>query len=140
MIEKPPLLTYETVDGIVVGAVVGTSMLDGLCVTEFGVQVLEYVKDKPGLPLLLSFKNIDYMTSQGLTELLRINDALIAQGGSLRLCDVNAPIRRVFQITNLERLFSIHPDEDTETAVRRFARALSVAADEKAWANQDAGG
>ncbi len=140
MTDSKPLLTYETMDGVTVGTVVGTSMLDGLCVTAFGNQALEFVRDKPGLHLLLSFKNVTYMTSQGLTELLRINDAVRKQGGSLRVCDVNPQIFRVFQITNLDRLFSIHDSETAEVAVRRFVRSLSVAAGEKAWAGQDAAG
>lgn len=137
MTDSKSLLTYETIDGVTVGTVVGTSMLDGLSVTSFGNQVLEFVRDKPALHLLLSFKNVTYMTSQGLTELLRINEAVRKQDGTLRVCDVNPQIYRVFQITNLDRLFSIHEGETAEAALRRFARSLSVAAGEKAWASQD---
>jgi stage II sporulation protein AA (anti-sigma F factor antagonist) len=140
MNDHQDLLTYESIDGVTVGTVVGTTMLDGMCVTEFGRQVLDYVQDKKGIQLLLSFANVTYMTSQGLTELLRIHDAVTKLGGSLRLCDVNPQIHRVFEITNLERMFAIHAGEDKDAALHRFARALSVAADEKAWASQDAGG
>jgi len=134
------LLKYESVDGVTVGTIVGTTMLDGMCVTEFGHQALAYVRDKPGIHLLLSFTNLTYMTSQGLTELLRISDAVKKLGGELRLCDVNRQIFKVFEITNLDRFFSVHQDEDRTAALRRYTRSLAIAADEKAWASQDAGG
>jgi anti-anti-sigma factor len=139
MTQAKPLLTYETVDGITVGTVIGTSMLDQTTVSDFGHQAVSYVSDKPGLRLLLNFRNVAYMTSQGLTELLRIADALKKSGGTVRVCNVGAEIYRVFKITNLDGMFSVHEREDVALAVRRFNRALAVAADEKAWAGEDAG-
>jgi anti-anti-sigma factor len=140
MTEAKTLLTYEVVDGITVGTVTGTSMLDQTTVADFGNQVITYIKDKPGLNLLLDFKNVAYMTSQGLTELLRINEALKKTGGAVRVCNVAPEIHRVFKITNLDGMFSVYEREDMAPAVRRFTRALAVAADEKAWAGQNAGG
>lgn len=139
MTEAKPLLAYETVDGITVGTVTGTSMLDQTTVSDFGHQAVAYVTAKPGLKLLLNFRNVAYMTSQGLTELLRIADALKKSGGAVRVCNVATEIYRVFKITNLDGMFSVHEREDVAPAVRRFKRALAVAADEKAWAGEDAG-
>jgi stage II sporulation protein AA (anti-sigma F factor antagonist) len=127
------------VDGITVGTITGTTMLDGLHVADFGNQVVEFVKDRADLHLLLDFKNLTYMTSQGLTELLRINEAVKRGHGALRVCGVSPEIHRVFEITNLEKMFSIHPHESADEAALRFKRALSIAADEDAWAARDAG-
>ena len=139
MTDAKPLLTYEIVDGITVGTVTGTSMLDQTTVSDFGHQAVAYVSDKPGLRLLLNFKNVAYMTSQGLTELLRIADALKKTAGTVRVCNVAPEIYRVFKITNLDGMFSVYEREEVASAVRRYNRALAVAADEKAWAGEDAG-
>ena len=131
---------FEAKDKITLGTVDGTNVLDGMNVADFGNSVLEFAKDKSALQLLLSFENITYMSSAALTELLRINEALKASSGSVRLCNLTNDIRKVFQITNLDRMFAIHDEEDVETASKRFQRSLSVAAEEDAWAGQDSGG
>ena len=133
------LVRFQASDQVTVGTIEGTTVLDGMNVTGFGDRVIEYVKDKSGLHLLLDFDNITYMSSAGLTELLRINHALGASKGSIRLCNLSCDIRKVFQITNLDRLFAIHEDENVEAAVRRYERSLTIAADEDAWENQDTG-
>ncbi len=133
------LVQFQPSNLVMVGTISGTTVLDGLNVADFGNYVLEYVKDKPGLHLLLNFEHITYMSSAGLTELLRINEALRASSGSIRLCNLSCDIRKVFKITNLDQMFAIHEDENLESAVQRYERSLTVAADEDAWASQDTG-
>jgi anti-sigma B factor antagonist len=108
-------------------------MLDAMNVTEFGNEVLNFLKGKQGIHLLLNFENVDYMSSAALTELLRINENLNKANGSVRLTGLTNDIRKVFQITNLEKLFVIHDDEAVDQAVSRFERALSIASEDDAW-------
>ncbi len=131
------LIEFRPSSKVTVGTISGTTVLDGLSVPNFGNHVLEYVKDKPGLHLLLNFEHVTYMSSAGLTELLRINETLQTSSGSIRLCNLSSDIRKVFKITNLDQVFSIHEDENVESAVQRYERSLNVAADEDAWASQD---
>ena len=133
------LLSFERKDNVTLGTIVGTQVLDGTHTDDFGREACTYVKGKPGLNLLLDFRNITYLSSAALTELLRIREALQGEGGKLRLCCLSCEIQRVFRITNLEKLFHIHGEEDTTEAVARFQRALDVASREGAWIAQDAG-
>ncbi len=139
MTEAKGLITFERMGQVSLGTITGTHTLDGLHVEEFGREGCAYVEGKPGLNLLLDFRNITYLSSAALTELLRIREALKHEAGSLRLCCLSCEIQRVFRITNLEKLFHIHGDEDTAEALARYQRALSVAASESIWAAQDAG-
>ena len=140
MNDPSALVRFEPTSHITVGTIEGTNVLDGMNVTDFGNYVLEFAKGKSGLQLLLNFENITYMSSAALTELLRINEALSATKGSVRLCNLSCDIRKVFKITNLDQMFAIHDDEDVQTASKRFERSLSVAADEDAWSGKDTGG
>ena len=133
-----PQLTFDVHGPITVGTLDEANMLDAMNVTDFGNGVLEYVKDKPGLNLLLNFQNVDYMSSAALTELLRINEALRDSQGSVRLCGLTKDIRKVFQITNLERLFVIHEGDSVDSARKRFERSLAIAAEEQTWSAPDA--
>jgi anti-anti-sigma factor len=138
--ETQEMLTFEKRGRVTIGSFISTNMLDGATVTDFGNEVLEYIKRHPDTQLLLNFQKVTYMSSAALTELLRINQALRDNGGAVRLCSLTPTIRNVFQITNLEKLFFIHDDEDLDTAHKRFERALTIAAQEEAWAdgNSDA--
>lgn len=136
----PPVrVDFETLGRVTVGTVQETNTLDGMNVADFGNEVIEYIKDKDGLHLLLNFEYVTYMSSAALTELLRMNEALRETHGSVRLCNLSCDIRKVFQITNLDQLFGIHDDENVKKAAERFERSLAVAADEDAWAGQDMG-
>ncbi|MEK7795291.1 MAG: STAS domain-containing protein [Candidatus Hydrogenedentota bacterium] len=136
---RAPQLTFDSHRRVTVGTISESNMLDAMNVTEFGNEVLEFIKDKPGLQLLLNFEHVDYMSSAALTELLRINEALRTTAGSVRLCGLSKDIRKVFQITNLEKLFVIHEDETADLALKRFVRALEIAQEEKSWAGHSAG-
>ena len=128
-----PQLTFTDHGDITVGTISEANMLDAMNVTEFGNEVLNFLKGKQGIHLLLNFENVDYMSSAALTELLRINENLTKANGSVRLTGLTNDIRKVFQITNLEKLFVIHDDDALDKAVSRFERALSIAAEDDAW-------
>jgi len=117
---------------IVVGTIRTTSVLSAINVAEFGNEVVAYIMAHPGINLLLSFENVDYLSSAVLTELLRINKAIQEVQGQLRLCGVSKVILEIFQITNLDKMFAIYHD-DVTGGHRRFLRSLEVAAEEAAW-------
>lgn len=131
------LIKFESTGSVTVGTLEGTDILDQANVTDFGLLVLDFIKNKTDLNLLLDFSAITYMSSAALTELLRINQALRSANGTVRLCSLTTDIGKVFKITNLDALFGIHDGEDKKTATERFERALTVAAEEDAWATTD---
>lgn len=122
-----------TEDGqVVVGTIRTSSVLSAINVAEFGNEVVSFVEARPAVNLLLNFEHVDYLSSAVLTELLRVNKAIETVGGKLRLCSVSKVILEVFQITNLDKMFTIF-DEDLEGGLRRFQRALAIQAQEAAW-------
>ena len=126
------LVEFEVRGAITIGAITAGSVLDAMNVSHFGAQVAEYVKREPGLRLLLDFHLVEYLSSAVLTELLRISQACKDGGGELRLCAINKDIAKVFEITNLDKLFTIYASR-ADDAVVKFARSLSIAAEESAW-------
>lgn len=117
---------------IVVGTIRTTSVLSAINVAEFGNEVVKRIEGNTGINLLLSFEHVDYLSSAVLTELLRINKAIQESQGQLRLCGVSKVILEIFQITNLDKMFTIYHD-DVTGGLRRFVRSLEVAAEEAAW-------
>ncbi len=131
--EETAYVAFEEYAPITVGSVCNTKMLDGTIVTDFGAQVLAYVNGRAGLNLLLDFENIDYLASAALTELIKINDAVVAGGGSFRLCGLTPNIEKVFEITNFAKTFEISHGEGVEHAKARFKRAIEISKEEEAW-------
>ena len=126
------IVDFEVQGRIVVGTIRTTSVLSAINVAEFGNEVVAKIEGNSGVNLLLSFENVDYLSSAVLTELLRINKAIQEAQGQLRLCGVSKVILEIFQITNLDKMFTIYHD-DVTGGVRRFGRSLEVAAEEAAW-------
>ena len=130
------LIDYIQIGRITVATIRASSVLSALNVVEFGNEVLAHVRERKGINLLLNFEHVDYLSSAVLTELLRVNRAIQEADGRLRLCGISPTIREIFEITNLDKLFSLH-DDDRETSVKRFERSLDVEAEEAAWNNAD---
>lgn len=128
------LVHYEQDGPITVGLIKATSVLDAANVDRFGNDVMQYVKKHPNANLLLDFQHVDYLSSAVLTELIRIHNILEERKGQLRLCDLNRDIRKVFEITNLDKMFVIY-DADAAQSVKRFKRSLDIAAEDDAWSS-----
>jgi len=126
------LVDFEERDGIHVGTIRSPKVVSPRHVSEFGNRVLDYVHAHPGLNLLLSFENVNYLSSTALTELLRIHKAIEETNGHLRLCALSKVIYEAFEITNLDQMFVIY-SEDVEESLKRFHRSLEVENEESAW-------
>jgi anti-anti-sigma factor len=57
--------------------------------------------------MLLDFVNVKSMTSAMLGLLVRIQKKVSERGGQLKLCNVDPSIRKVFEITQLTKVFDI---------------------------------
>jgi anti-sigma B factor antagonist len=130
------LLQFEVKGAITVGTIHNASMLDGLTVTGFGDEVVAYTEKHPEINLLLNFKQVKYLSSAALTELIRINDSVVTGKGQLKICNVSKDFRKVFKITNFDKLFDIH-EEDLGECLRRFQRAVDLSREEEEWANKN---
>lgn len=134
--EETAYITFAEDDPLTIGTLSNTKMLDGTIVTDFGAQALAYVNGRAGLNLLLDFEVIDYLASAALTELIKINDVVVAGGGSFRLCGLSPNIEKVFEITNFAKVFEISPGELIEHAKARFKRSIEISQEEEAWENR----
>lgn len=133
MSEKPAdLISFEEHGRITVATVLASSVLSAGNVHVFGSTLVEYVNQNPQLNLLVNFGQVDYLSSAVLTELLRVKKAADETNSRLRLTAVAPTILEIFQITNLDKVFTIHSD-GIEADIKRFNRAIEIEAQEAAW-------
>ena len=66
--------------------------------------VIEKNQDKK---MILNFVNVKFMTSAALGLLVRIHKRVSELGGQLQLCNMDPSIYKVFEITQLTKIFDI---------------------------------
>ena len=66
--------------------------------------IIEKNQDKE---LILNFVNVKFMTSALLGLLVRVHKKVRELGGRLRLSNLDSNLRKVFEITQLTRIFEI---------------------------------
>lgn len=84
-------------------------------------EVGKYVECHHNLRLLLNLENIEYLTSAGLGTLVGILKKVRRSNGELKLCCLQAPIRELFEVMRLTRIFDIFETE--EAAHKAFGKA-----------------
>jgi anti-sigma B factor antagonist len=74
--------------------------------------------DSAKVKLVISFKELDYISSSGLRVLLATLKKVRKQQGDIRLACLKANVREVFELAGFTQLFTI--TENEETAVESF--------------------
>jgi len=93
-------------------------ILDEQNIQAIGEQLFQLVDELGRRKILLNFGNVEYLSSAALGKLITLNKKLQQAGGRLILCNIDAQIYEVFEITKLNKLFSIHKEE--QAALQAF--------------------
>jgi anti-anti-sigma factor len=62
---------------------------------------------------VLDFGEVEFVDSSFLGLMIVLLKRVTAEGGDLRLCRLQAPLRGIFELMRLDRLFAVY---DTDTA------------------------
>jgi anti-sigma B factor antagonist len=106
-------------DGITRIEFVDRNILDEANIQQIGAEITKLVDARPHPKLLISFDNVDHLSSAALGTLITINNRVRSKDGQLRLANIDPQILEVFVITKLNKLFQIHPT--TQQAMASFA-------------------
>ena len=118
MTEENAHLSITETDTVSIVQFADRKIIEELSISEIQNRLTEFVGGKSGIKLLLSFKNVEHLSSAALGMLITLNKKIEEQAGELRLSDITPQIFEVFKITRLNKLFSIYDSE--EEALRSF--------------------
>ncbi len=118
MAERPARLKVNDIEGVSVVEFADRKILDEMCILEIQEELAKLVKSKTAGRLLLSFKNVEHLSSAALGMLITLKKQVEEGKGKLKLSDINPQIYEVFKITRLNKVFEIHPS--VEKARARF--------------------
>lgn len=69
--------------------------------------------------IILNFREVDFIDSAGVGELAGAYMPVKSKGGELKFLNPTKKIHGVLQITQLDKVFEVHRDE--QTAIRSFS-------------------
>lgn len=111
-------LEVEPIGDITVVNFVDRKILDEQNIQIIGEQLFSLVDEENRRKILLNFSNVEYLSSAALGKLITLNKKLQQAGGKLILCNIDAQIYEVFEITKLDKFFKIMKEE--QAALQAF--------------------
>jgi anti-sigma B factor antagonist len=108
MTTGPSRLRVFQQDGVTRIAFLDRNILDEANIQQIGEEIGRIIDAQTRPKLLISFANVDHLSSAALGTLITINNKIRGKDGQLRLADIDPQIHEVFVITKLTKLFQIH--------------------------------
>ncbi len=96
---------------------VSVFLVDGEINIGTSSQLRKLFEQKSSLKILVDLDKATYIDSSGLATLVEMLKKTKAKGGSMGLAGMSDKVRSLFEITKLDRLFSIYPSR-TEAVSR----------------------
>jgi len=106
-------LEVEDIGDITVVNFLDKKILDDQNIQVIGDQLNSLVDELGRLKVLLNFGNVEFLSSAALGKLIVLNRKLGDAGGKLVLCNIDPNIYEVFEITKLNKVFTITKDEQS---------------------------
>jgi anti-sigma B factor antagonist len=113
-------LRITPVDGVNQVRFIDRNILDEANIQQIGDEIGQIIEGSASPRVLISFENVDHLSSAALGTLITINNKVRNKGGQLRLANIDPQIYEVFVITKLHKLFEIH--ETTDDAMGSFRK------------------
>lgn len=91
-------------------------MLNGRFEAQNSADVREMIKkatDKAPANVVVNLKDVTFIDSSGLAVLVQGMKLAKKAGGKLGLCKLQQKVRIIFELTRLDKVFDIHPDESS---------------------------
>src|SRR5262245_43020878 len=114
-------VTVRQAPGAAIAAFSGKLALDSGCLLLR--ETIKAFLDAGQTRILLNLEKLEFLDSAGLGELVRAHVAVRSHGGHLMLVNPSPNIRHLLQVTRVDRVFDIAPDE--LSALNRLPKADS---------------
>jgi anti-sigma B factor antagonist len=114
-------LRIKKIDEITRVEFIDRNILDEGNIQAIGDEITEVIDAESCPRLLISFANVDHLSSSALGTLITISRRVKNRGGELRLSDIDPQIYDVFVITRLNKIFDIHDTSDD--ALKSFQKS-----------------
>jgi anti-anti-sigma factor len=105
-------------DDVLVVRFTAQKILADTMIAQVGRELLDLVDEAEG-KILLNFQGVTFMSSAMIGKIVLLSKKCGASKTTVKLCSIASSIREVFEITRLNKIFSIHESEDDALAAFR---------------------
>jgi anti-anti-sigma factor len=107
-------IVVKYVDGVaIVGFRDNLSMFEGDKVEAVGKELVNLVATSKEPKILINLSNAHFVSSAMLANFIKTQRRVQEAKGQLKLCGLRPVIMDAFKVARFDRLFEIHPDENT---------------------------
>jgi anti-sigma B factor antagonist len=85
-------------------------ILSDVMIAQIGQELIK-LADQANGKLLLDFSGVAFMSSAMIGKIVLLNKKCQANKTKVKLCGISPTIREVFEITRLDKVFTIYDDE-----------------------------
>lgn len=85
-------------------------------ITVASTRVREYIQQHHPQRVVFDFSGVKFFSSQVLSLLLEAHAHLQSRNGQVAICALDAQLRGVFQVTNLDKVFAFYSDRQAAIA------------------------
>ncbi|MCS6984238.1 MAG: STAS domain-containing protein [Leptospiraceae bacterium] len=79
-------------------------------------EINEILEKHPKGDVVINLAEVEYMSSSGLRVLVAVMRILKANSRRLKLCQLNSPVRKIFEVVELMDMFDIYETEEEALA------------------------
>jgi anti-anti-sigma factor len=98
--------------------------LDAKETPDFKEAVLKLIDENQSRYVVFDLKELQFVDSSGLGSFLSILRRLNADGGELKLCNMNKSVRSMFELVSMHKIFDILPSVDEAKRVRKSTNKI----------------
>ena len=108
MSEQPKSLKITRLNTVTIVGFRDSSILDAITTQRVGRELYELVDSGNHGKIVLDFEHVRFLSSQTLGVLLTLRRKADKAGVTIALAAIRPELRRVFDISSLDKLFSFH--------------------------------
>ncbi len=113
----PSRLLIHPLRDVMVVTFSDSSILDTAQVQQIGEELNDLVEKRFNRKVVLDFSNVKFLSSSALGVLITLRKKADGIKGHLVLCGLRPELRKIFKITNLQKLFDFQENEEKALAV-----------------------
>ena len=104
-------LLVQGIGDVTVVNFMDASILDMATIQRIADELYVLIDEKDRRRMILDFSTVKFLSSQMLGVLLTVQKKMKVIKGKVVFCALKPDLRKVFQVTGLEKLFEFYPDE-----------------------------
>lgn len=104
-------LLVQGIGDVTIVNFIDASILDMAHIQKIADELYSLVDEKDKRKMVLDFSAVKFLSSQMLGVLLTLQKKIKALKGKVVFCALKPELKKVFQITGLDKLFEFYPDE-----------------------------